>query len=82
MYDMTPDGNPIVDRSEKIEGLYWAVGFSGHGFKLSPVIGRMMAELVMHGDAIGHPIEAFRAARFDEGFSLAPAHPYIASGHP
>ena len=36
LYDMTPDGNPILDSSQTVEGLYWAVGFSGHGFKLSP----------------------------------------------
>ena len=47
LYDMTPDGNPILDRSRTVQGLYWAVGFSGHGFKLSPVVGRMVAELVM-----------------------------------
>lgn len=47
LYDMTPDGNPILDLSRTVQGLYWAVGFSGHGFKLSPVVGRMVAELVM-----------------------------------
>ena len=82
MYDMTPDGNPILDRSQTVEGLYWAVGFSGHGFKLSPVVGRMMAELVLHGSSAGHPIEAFRASRFRDADHLEPAHPYTASGHP
>ena len=82
MYDMTPDGNPILNRSQTVEGLYWAVGFSGHGFKLSPVVGRMMAELVLHGSSAGHPIEAFRASRFRDADHLEPAHPYTASGHP
>ena len=36
LYDMTPDGNPVLDASAAARGLYWAVGFSGHGFKLSP----------------------------------------------
>ena len=82
MYDMTPDGNPILDRSELVRGLYWAAGFSGHGFKLAPVVGRMMAELVLYGRSAGHPIEAFRASRFREGDLLEAAHPYRASGHP
>ena len=82
MYDMTPDGNPILDRSATVEGLYWAVGFSGHGFKLSPVVGRMMAQLVLHGASANHPIEPFRAARFGEGDGLGPEQPYAASGHP
>ena len=59
LYDMTPDGNPVLDESGVVEGLYWAVGFSGHGFKLSPVVGRMVAELVMHGESRGHPIHVF-----------------------
>ncbi len=82
MYDMTPDANPIMDRSETVEGLYWAVGFSGHGFKLSPVIGRMMAELVLHGGSAGHPIEEFAAARFSKGGGLTPDHLYKGSSHP
>lgn len=82
LYDMTPDGNPILDMSGAVEGLYWAVGFSGHGFKLSPVIGRMMAELVLHGASAGHDIGAFSAGRFARGESLAPEHPYQARSHP
>ncbi|MYC30707.1 MAG: FAD-binding oxidoreductase [Chloroflexi bacterium] len=86
LYDMTPDGNPILDRAQSVDGLFWAAGFSGHGFKLSPVIGRMMADLVIHGDSMGHELKGFRAARFSDslarGDSLAPEHPYQARSHP
>ena len=81
LYDMTPDGNPILDSSQLIEGLYWAVGFSGHGFKLSPVVGRMVAELVMHEDSSDHPVREFRASRFDEGDLLNAEHPYQGRRH-
>ncbi len=81
LYDMTPDGNPILDRSQTVEGLYWAVGFSGHGFKLSPVVGRMMAEFVMHGESRDHPIRQFRATRFAEGDLLDAEHPYEGRRH-
>ena len=81
LYDMTPDGNPILDKSGSIDGLYWAVGFSGHGFKLSPVVGRMVAELVMHGDSKGHPIRAFRGSRFAEGDLLEAEYPYEGRAH-
>src|SRR5207244_1635577 len=37
-YDMTPDGQPIVDSLE--EGLWVAAGFSGHGFMVAPSTGR------------------------------------------
>ena len=81
LYDMTPDGNPVLDASKVVEGLYWAVGFSGHGFKLSPVVGRMVAELVLHGESRGHPISAFRASRFTEGDLLDAEHPYKGTSH-
>jgi sarcosine oxidase subunit beta len=32
-----------------VGGLYYAVGFSGHGFKLAPMVGVTMAELVIQG---------------------------------
>ena len=82
LYDMTPDGNPILDRSHTVEGLYWAVGFSGHGFKLSPVVGRMVAELVVSGESKGHPVHRFRAARFTSGELLEAERPYRGAGHP
>ena len=81
LYDMTPDGNPILDRSPNVEGLYWATGFSGHGFKLSPVVGRMVAEFVLHGESADHPIHEFRASRFDEGDLLGAEYPYEGRRH-
>ena len=81
LYDMTPDGNPILDKSAAVEGLYWAAGFSGHGFKLSPVVGRMVAEMVLHGESERHPIRDFRASRFSEGDLLIGDHPYEGRSH-
>ena len=80
-YDMTPDANPIIDRSDSVAGLYRAAGFSGHGFKLSPVIGRMVAELVVHGGCSDHPVERFRLSRFEEGEPLLAEHPYQGTSH-
>ncbi len=81
LYDMTPDGNPVLDASGVVKGLYWAVGFSGHGFKLSPVVGRMVAEFVLHGESKSHPIRAFRASRFTQGDLLDAEHPYEGMMH-
>lgn len=65
-FDVTPDWHPILDRVGP-EGSYVAVGFSGHGFKLSPAVGQMMAALVTEGPG-GHPdLPAFRLSRFVEG---------------
>ncbi len=65
-FDVTPDWHPIMDRVGP-EGSYVAVGFSGHGFKLSPAVGQMMAALITDGPA-GHPdLPTFRLSRFAEG---------------
>ena len=44
-FDITPDWMPILDETD-VRGLYVAAGMSGHGFKLSPAVGRMMADLI------------------------------------
>jgi sarcosine oxidase subunit beta len=43
VYDVTPDWNPVLGRLPDVPGLVVAYGFSGHGFKLSPAVGEMMA---------------------------------------
>jgi glycine/D-amino acid oxidase-like deaminating enzyme len=44
-FDITPDWMPILDESP-VRGFWMATGMSGHGFKLSPVMGEMMAALI------------------------------------
>lgn len=43
VYDVTPDWHPILALPLKIDGLFVAAGFSGHGFVMSPAIGRIVA---------------------------------------
>lgn len=64
LYAITPDWHPIIDRIPGIEGAWCAVGFSGHGFKMSPVVGQLMAELVVDGQARTLDIHALRHERF------------------
>jgi glycine/D-amino acid oxidase-like deaminating enzyme len=65
-FDVTPDWHPILDRVGP-EGYHVAAGFSGHGFKLSPAVGHMVAGLIVEG-AGGHPdLPTFRLSRFAEG---------------
>lgn len=46
MFDAyTEDEKPIVQSSD-IEGLYWATGFSGGGFKIAPAIAKKISELI------------------------------------
>jgi glycine/D-amino acid oxidase-like deaminating enzyme len=70
MIDMMPDVVPVVDRAP-IAGLVIATGMSGHGFGIGPGFGRVVADLVVGGDA-GHDITRFRLSRFTDGSVIAP----------
>ena len=76
LFTITPDWHPIIDRIEGIDGLYCAVGFSGHGFKLSPMVGVTMAELVLEGRAKTIDITPLRMSRFEEGDLLSSRYRY------
>jgi sarcosine oxidase subunit beta len=64
LYAITPDWHPILDQLPGVEGAYCAVGFSGHGFKLSPLVGQLMAERIIDGQARTLDIAPLRASRF------------------
>ena len=76
LYDVTPDGYPIVDAVGP-EGLFVAVGFSGHGFKLCPEVGRLLSEFVASGRR-PEPLVALRASRYREGEPVVPDAPFPA----
>jgi glycine/D-amino acid oxidase-like deaminating enzyme len=61
-FDITPDWMPILDRTP-VEGFYVAAGMSGHGFKLAPAVGEMMAALIT-GRAPAVDPAPFRFGRF------------------
>ena len=67
LFTTTPDWHPVLDKVEGIEGLYLAVGFSGHGFKLAPMVGVVMAELITEGKATSVDISELDLKRFEEG---------------
>ena len=71
LYTVTPDWNMILDKSPDIDGLYLAVGGSGHSFKISPAIGLCMAELIADGTASTVDITPLRAERFTEQTHLS-----------
>ena len=65
-YDITPDWHPVLGWVPGMEGLYLAVGFSGHGLKLSPAIGEVAAAMVL-GKEPALDIHPLRFERFAEG---------------
>jgi len=66
LFTTTPDWHPVLDRIDGIDGLYCAVGFSGHGFKLSPMITQAMAEMIT-GEPTSVDISMLDLKRFEEG---------------
>jgi sarcosine oxidase subunit beta len=79
IYDVTPDWHPVLDAIDEVPGLFVAAGFSGHGFKLCPAVGRMVAELVTTGRRAGG-VEFFRADRFRTGRSIRGRYDYSIVG--
>ncbi|UMB68343.1 NAD(P)/FAD-dependent oxidoreductase [Mycobacterium paraterrae] len=80
-YDVTPDWNPVISRCG-IDGLVIAAGFSGHGFKIAPAVGRLVADLVVEGRSTDPriPESDFRLSRFAEGQALTTRFPYVGAG--
>lgn len=76
LFTVTPDWHPILDQVPGIAGLFCAVGFSGHGFKLAPAIGRAMAELALEGRATSADLTPLRFGRFAEGDLLQSRYRY------
>jgi sarcosine oxidase subunit beta len=76
LYAITPDWHPILDRCAVREGIYCAVGFSGHGFKMSPIVGQLMAELIIDGRATTLDITPLRLARYEQNEPIKTPHAY------
>ena len=63
LYTMSPDGDFVLDR---IDGVTFCGGCSGHAFKFGPLLGRLAADLAQ-GRSLPPEADRFRASR------LAPA---------
>ncbi|KAK6192550.1 hypothetical protein SNE40_003999 [Patella caerulea] len=62
----SPDGHLFLDRHPKYENIVIAAGFSGHGFKLAPVVGKILSDLVQ-GKTPSFDMNYFKISRFDNG---------------
>jgi sarcosine oxidase subunit beta len=60
------DAIPVLGYTEEVPGFVFATGFSGHGFGLAPVIGRLIGELIMDCQT-SIPISDFCFGRFSKG---------------
>ncbi|MBN1659431.1 MAG: FAD-binding oxidoreductase, partial [Anaerolineae bacterium] len=76
----TPDWHPIVDEVPAGSGFYVCSGFSGHGFKLGPAVGRMVADLVTGAsDPLFEP-RLFRLDRLATGDVVRGQYEYSIAG--
>jgi glycine/D-amino acid oxidase-like deaminating enzyme len=55
LYTVTPSWDFVIDRLPEDPRIVIAGGFSGHGFKFAPAIGRIVAGLALDRDAAALP---------------------------
>jgi sarcosine oxidase subunit beta len=80
LYDITPDWHPIMDAVPGVEGLYICAGSSGHGFKLAPAVGRMMAKQVLEGKKHEDDVQLFAWDRFSKNNMVRGQYEYSIIG--
>lgn len=73
LYDITPDWQPVLGPIPEVGGLFVAAGFSGHGFKLSPAVGEVLAAQIV-GESPPVDVSMFRLSRFPEGQLIRGRH--------
>lgn len=80
LYAITPDWHPIIDEALPGSGFYICSGFSGHGFKLGPAVGMIVAEMITGASAPHFDPRLFRISRFDEGDPVSGGYEYSIVG--
>ncbi|XP_074869776.1 peroxisomal sarcosine oxidase isoform X2 [Carettochelys insculpta] len=86
MYTNTPDEDFVLDRHPKFSNIIIGAGFSGHGFKLAPVVGKLLSQLSA-GEEPSYALEPFRIRRFpaleeEEARAAAATCPSASAGRP
>ena len=74
LYEMTPDRHPNIGEAPGVAGFYLANGFSGHGFQHAPVVGKLLAELIVGGAATTVDISSLGLDRFERGDLVREGH--------
>ena len=59
-----PDNLPVIGPSVTNENAWHAFGFSAHGFQMGPIVGKVMADLIINGKT-QFSLDAFRVDRFE-----------------
>lgn len=64
LYTVTPDAHALIGPLASFENAWLVTGFSGHGFKLSPMVGRGVAEWITRGEPQAFERSFFAPDRF------------------
>jgi monomeric sarcosine oxidase len=62
LYDMTENSDFVIDKDPDDANVVYGYGFSGHGFKFAPLIGKLLAELALDREP-SFDLSRFSAAR-------------------
>ncbi|KAK2558341.1 Peroxisomal sarcosine oxidase [Acropora cervicornis] len=63
IYTVTPDHLFVLDRHPEYRNIIIGAGFSGHGFKMAPVVGKILSQLALD-EKVTYDILPFRLSRF------------------
>lgn len=80
LYAITPDWHPVIDELIAGGNLYCCAGFSGHGFKLAPAVGEMVADMVLKEAGMQISRRIFRLSRYAEGDPVRGRYEYSIVG--
>lgn len=80
LYGITPDWHPVIDETPAGSGFYTCAGFSGHGFKLGPAVGVMVADMLTGESEAEFPAHLFRLERYAEGDPVRGQYEYSIVG--
>lgn len=81
-YDtMSVDGHPIIGSVDGLPGLYIQTGMSGTGFKISPAVGRNLAEYIVEGHWAEVNCDIFSPERFKKNIIIRGPYDYKGGGH-
>jgi sarcosine oxidase subunit beta len=80
VYDVTPDWHPAIGAVPGTDRVFVAAGFSGHGFKLAPAVGAVVADLVCDGRASTFDIGLLAPERFERGELVSTTYGYSVLG--
>lgn len=71
LYEVTPDHNALIGRTDELSNFLYATGFSGHGFLQAPAVGEVVRDLCLGREPF-IDVRPLSAHRFTSGAGIRP----------